>query len=53
MRWLIGIVIGAAVGFAWYKFSGGGCTTNTCPMTSNPWISTLWGAVMGALLTSK
>jgi hypothetical protein len=47
LRLAIGIVLGAAAGFAYYKFVG--CSTGACPITSNPFISTIYGAVMGAL----
>ena len=43
-----GIAIGAAGGFLYYYFVG--CQTGTCAITSNPWISTVWGAVMGYLV---
>jgi hypothetical protein len=49
IKTIIGIVIGAALGFAYYKFVG--CASGACPITSNPYISTLYGAVMGALLS--
>jgi hypothetical protein len=45
---IIGVVIGAALGFGYYKFVG--CSTGSCPITSNPLISTLYGAVMGAVI---
>ena len=48
MRYLIGAVIGAALGFAYYKFIG--CSTGTCPITSKPFNSSLYGAVMGLLV---
>ena len=39
----------ALVGFGYYYFVG--CSTGSCPITSNPWRSTAYGAMMGALLT--
>jgi hypothetical protein len=49
IKLIFGIVIGAGIGFAYYKFVG--CSTGTCPLTSNPFISTLYGAVMGVLIS--
>lgn len=46
---ILGIVIGGALGFAYYKFIG--CRTGACPLTGNPYISTFWGALIGFLLT--
>ena len=45
-----GAVIGGVLGFAYYKFIG--CATGACPITSNPWISTGYGAVLGLLIAS-
>ena len=45
---ITGELIGGAGGFAYYYFVG--CTSGTCPITSNPYISILWGAVMGYLI---
>ena len=47
----IGILIGGALGFAYYKFIG--CRTGTCPITSNPWSSIFYGALMGFLISWK
>ncbi len=48
--WLLGLAVGlgAAAGYLYYYFIG--CRTGTCYITSNPWRSTLYGAVLGALL---
>jgi hypothetical protein len=42
------LLIGAGAGFAYYYFIG--CNSGTCPITSNPYISTTYGAAMGLLL---
>ena len=47
---LTNAAIRAGPGFGWYKFVG--CSTGTCPLTSNPFISTLYGMVMGVLIAS-
>jgi hypothetical protein len=49
LRLLIGIVIGAAAGYAYYRFIG--CSSGMCPLTSHPVRSTIYGAVMGALMS--
>lgn len=46
----IGLAIGAIGGFLYWKFVG--CTTGTCPITSSPINSTLWGAVIGGLFAN-
>jgi len=45
---IIGVALGGIAGFMYYYKIG--CSSGTCPITSNPWISTIWGAVMGYLL---
>jgi len=45
---ITGALVGGAGGFAYYYFVG--CTSGSCPITSNPYISIVWGAVMGYLL---
>lgn len=51
LRLILGIVLGGAAGFAWYKLVG--CATGACPITSNPVLSTLYGAAVGGLLASS
>lgn len=51
LRLLLGAVLGSVAGFAYYKFIG--CSTGTCPLTSNPIISTIYGGVLGALVASS
>ncbi|NOY57396.1 MAG: hypothetical protein GXO75_00485 [Calditrichaeota bacterium] len=46
----IGIFAGGILGFAYYHFIG--CQSGTCPLTSNPFITTGYGAVIGLLITS-
>ena len=42
---LSGTALGALLGFAYYFFIG--CKSGTCAITSNPYISTAYGAVIG------
>ena len=51
LRMIIGAVVGGALGFAAYKFIG--CASGACPLTSNPWVSTLLGLALGAMFASS
>jgi hypothetical protein len=42
-------LIGASAGYAYYHFIG--CYSGTCPISGNPWISTLYGAGIGLVLS--
>ena len=46
----IGAVAGAIAGFLYWKYVG--CLTGTCAITSNPVRSTIYFAILGALLFS-
>lgn len=48
---LLGIVIGGVGGYLYYKNIG--CSSGTCPITSNPYVSTLYGMIIGALLLNS
>ncbi len=50
MKMIIGIVVGAVIGFGVGYF--GKCVSGACPLTSNPIISTLIGAIIGAMITA-
>lgn len=45
---VIGAVVGAIGGFLYWRFVG--CSSGSCPITSSPYMSTIWGAVIGGLL---
>ncbi|MBP1675986.1 MAG: hypothetical protein H6Q20_545 [Bacteroidetes bacterium] len=45
---IAGIVTGAIGGYLYYHFVG--CQSGTCPITSNPYISVIYGALIGYLL---
>ncbi len=47
-RRLLYVLIGATAGYLYYVFIG--CASGTCPITSNPYLSTAYGAGMGLLL---
>lgn len=49
MKIVLGIIIGGAIGFAIGYF--GRCVSGACPLTSNPFISTIVGALIGAMIT--
>lgn len=46
--YIAGAVAGAAGGYAYYHFVG--CSSGTCAITSKPLNSTVYFAVMGAVL---
>jgi len=47
---IIGAIVGGILGFGWYKLAG--CSTGGCALTSDPFISTLYGTVVGALVAT-
>ena len=49
VRTILAALLGAGVGLAYQRFIG--CRTGTCPITSNPYISSIYGAVLGFLLS--
>lgn len=51
LKWIIGIIAGAAVGFSYWYFIG--CNSGTCAITSSPVNSTIYGGLMGILLVNS
>lgn len=51
LRLVIGVVVGGGLGFAYYRFVG--CSTGACPLMSNPWISSIYGGVIGLLIAGS
>ena len=49
LRIVVGGIVGAVLGFLYYRFVG--CRTGACPLTGNPYISTIYGAVLGMLIS--
>lgn len=48
LKTLLGTAIGGVLGYTYYFFIG--CEYGSCPITSNPWFSVLWGSVFGLIL---
>ena len=49
-----GILLGALGGYLyWRGFWVGGGACGTCPITSSPFASTVWGAAIGGLFVSS
>ncbi len=45
---IIPAVLLAGAGFAYYAFVG--CASGTCPITSSPVVSTLYGGLLGVVI---
>ena len=45
---IIFAIVGTIGGFLYYRFVG--CASGACPITSNPYISTVYGGVIGTLI---
>lgn len=46
---IIAVIIGGIIGFTYYKLIG--CRSGSCPITSNPYISIIWGALFGFVIS--
>lgn len=50
LKHVLFVLLGGMAGYAYHRLVG--CKTGACPITANPTISTLYGAVMGYVLSS-
>ena len=50
-RPFLGAAIGGLAGFLYYHFVG--CSSGHCAITSNPYMSIIWGGFMGWFLVSS
>jgi len=41
------VIAGGAAGYLFYRFVG--CRSGVCPITRSPWLSTIYGALLGAM----
>jgi phage shock protein E len=48
---ILPVVLGAACGYAYYHYVG--CASGTCPLTSNPYVTTVYGSVVGAMFIPR
>ena len=46
--YILGSLLGAIAGYLYWRYVG--CSSGTCPITSSPFMSTVYGIVMGSLL---
>ena len=51
MKVVLGVLIGGGIGFGIGYF--GKCASGMCPLTSNPYVSTIIGIIFGLLITIK
>ena len=47
MMMIVSPIVGGILGYGYYRFVG--CKSGACPISSNPWISTIYGAFLGLL----
>ena len=48
---LIGVVVGAIAGYAYYHFVG--CKSGSCSITSDPTKTVMWGVLLGGVIGFK
>lgn len=51
LKIILGIAAGGIAGYLWHRLAG--CASNMCPIVRNPYLSAVWGALLGLILTIK
>ena len=46
---ILPVLLGASLGFGWHRFVG--CRSGACPIWANPYLSTLYGALLAFLIS--
>jgi hypothetical protein len=49
IRTIVFAVLGAGLGFGWHRLVG--CRSGACPIWASPYVSTIYGALLGFLLS--
>ena len=49
VRAILGIVLGGLAGFGLYRYLG--CASGTCLITSSPWVSVVYGMILGFVVS--
>ena len=49
LKIVIGVVVGGVLGYLYYRVIG--CATGACPLTSNKYSATIYGAILGLFFT--
>jgi hypothetical protein len=47
----LGVILGGLAGFLYYYFVG--CASGSCAITSNPYMSIIWGGLLGLFLINS
>ncbi|NWF50637.1 MAG: hypothetical protein HXY49_08855 [Ignavibacteriaceae bacterium] len=50
IRFFLPVILGGTGGYLYYHFIG--CNSNSCAITSNPLLSTIYGIIIGAVFTN-
>ncbi|MFH2201923.1 MAG: DUF6132 family protein [Elusimicrobiota bacterium] len=49
-RLLVSALLGGSIGFLYQRVVG--CASGACPLTSNPYVATIYGAMLGLLFAA-